>query len=361
MTITVVSGLPGHGKTLLTLWHVEQLRRATGRTVYVHGVTDLSLPWLPLDDPRKWHELPDASVVVVDEAWKFFPKRGPGSAVPTHVEQLAVHRHRGFDIFLVTQNPALQLDHFARGLVGEHLHVRRVFGSARSRLYRWEELGSPDDYHSKQKAIKSWFTFPKEVFTWYKSAEVHTVKRQLPWRILVPTAVAVVALPLLGWWAFSSLRNTALAASGEEVSQDDKQGRNDKQGGPFGQDREASFTPADFVPAVAGIPYTIPAFSRGLEVSAAPIIAGCGVLKIGTQVECRCNDQQGNVVDLEHRQCLAYFERGAFDPAGSKRYPEIEPYVPPLAGPGNGGGTPADQPQAGGGGTQSEARSANNS
>lgn len=348
MTLAVVSGLPGHGKTLYTLWHVERLRKESGRSVYVHGVSDLRLPWHQLEDPEKWNELPDGSIVVIDEAWKTFPKRGPGSRTPDHVQQLATHRHRGFDLFLVTQSPALQLDHFARGLVGRHYHVRRVFGGARSRLYAWEELGNPDDYHSKQKAVKSWFSFPREVFDWYKSAEVHTVKRQLPWRIIGPTVAACVLLPLLGYFAFNSLYSSAAKAGPAEVSAGDELTANDPAN-PFREKGlDGTFSPASFVPTVAGIPYTVPAFRAGLEVSEAPVISGCGVLKIGNRVECRCNDQQGNIVELEHRVCMGYFQRGAFNPAGKPRYPEIEPYVPPLASPVEGDG-PATSPKGGGG------------
>jgi len=346
MTLAVVSGLPGHAKTLFTLAYVEQLRKDSGRSVYYHGIPELTLPWTHLEDGRKWHELPDGSIVVIDEAWKVFPKRGPAAPVPTHVEQLAVHRHRGFDLFLVTQNPALQLDHFARGLVGLHFHVRRVFGGFRSRLFRWEALGNYEDYHSRQLAVASWFKFPRQFYGVYKSAEVHTVKRQLPWRVLVPAALALCALPVLGWYGWHSLERGASTSNSAEVVQDDKKtlvARQDRPSSSLLGGSGPSFRAVDFIPSVPGVPFTAPAWAAGVQVSQAPVISGCGVLKMGHVVTCRCNDQQGNTVDLEKRQCIAYFDRGAFDPGESGRYPDIEPYVPPLAGPADGG---ADQPAA---------------
>lgn len=346
----VVSGLPGHGKTLFTLAYVEKMRKETGRPVYVHGVSDLTLQWLPLPEPKEWNSLPDGSIVVIDEAWKTFPKRSSGAAVPRHVEQLATHRHRGFDLFLVTQHPLNQLDHFVRGLVGKHFHVRRVFGSDRARLSTWERCANPDISFEHKDAVKSWFSYPKEVYSWYKSAEIHTHKRQLPWKILVPVAIAVVALPLLFFGAFSSLTgNAEEAAAKAGASRPGENGDRMSDGAQVFGSGGRSFRPEDFIPAVAGIPFTAPAFAEGAKVSHAPKVSGCGILRRGSVSVCKCNDQQGNVLDLEQRQCMAYYERGAFDPGSGSRYPVIEPYVPPLAPPlgggdGQAGSQPADRP-----------------
>jgi len=347
--LVCISGLPGHGKTLYTLHHVEALRRESGRPVYFHGITDLNLPWLPLDEPKEWEKVPDGSIVVIDEAWKTFPKRSAGAAVPPFVQALATHRHRGLDIFLVTQHPLNQLDHFVRGLVGRHYHVRRVFGSQRSRLYTWEELGDPKDYHSLKVAVASWFTYPKEVFTWYKSAEVHTVKRQIPAKPFLMIGGGILAVGLLGWLAFAQLsgsvdRATGAATEAQEALPNALPGMPGSR--PPGL--RASFSAESFVPSVPGMPFTSPFYQDAVKVSDVPIVSGCGVLKVGARVDCRCNDQQGNKVQLEHRHCLALFEAGQFQPGRSSRYPEIAPYVPTLPGP-SVGEAPGDQPQAGAG------------
>lgn len=350
--LTCISGLPGHGKTLFTLQHVEQLRRESGRAVYQHGIKDLTLPWQELEDPKRWHDLPDGSIVVIDEAWQHFPKRPAGSKPPQHVELLAVHRHRGFDVVLVTQNPALQLDHFVRGLVGRHYHVRRVFGSARSRLYVWESLGNPDDYHSKKEAVTSWFKFPPEVFSWYKSAEVHTVKRSIPLKPFAIMGGGALLVGLLGWAAYAQLAGSVdrFASSSGEAS------AALEDGAPPPPRRSKSIEATSFVASVPGLPFTAPFYADSVKIEEVPIVSGCGVLKIGNTTRCRCDDQQGNQIPMDVRHCLATFEAGVFQPGRSQRYPDIEPYVPPLALPAT-AETPADQPQAGGGGSGADSQS----
>lgn len=332
--LTVITGLPGHGKTLFSLAHVEELRKRSGRTVYYDGISDLTLPWEKLPDPKLWYELPDGAIIVIDEAYRVFPKRGSGAAVPKHVENVAVHRHKGFDLFFITQHAHNQLDHFIRGLVGQHYHIRRVFGTAKARVTRWERCANPEISFEMKDAVKSWFPYPKEVFTWYKSAEIHTHGRSLPWKWIAIAATLVIALPLFAWTAVSGLRGNALDAAAKAQQEFDAATAAGAPSAsqPFGGSG-GHYTAASFIPSVVGVPWTAPAYAEAAKVKEAPEIAGCGVLKIGSVTSCKCNDQQGNTVDLEHRLCLAYFERGAFRPSRESRYPDIEPYVPPLPPP----------------------------
>lgn len=328
--LVCISGLPGHGKTLFALQHVEQLRKESGRPVYQHGIKELSLPWHHLEDPRKWQVVPDGSIVVVDEAWEHFPKRSAGSAVPSYVQGLAVHRHRGLDIFLVTQHPSNQLDHFVRGLVGRHYHVRRIFGASRSRLYTWERLGDYLQWQDRKEAVVSWFKFPPEVFTWYKSAEVHTVKRQIPAKPFLMMGGGVAAIALLGWFGWHQVSSSVPRA--ENAALEASSALDPVQA----VSRPRAIDAASFVPSVPGFPFTAPFYESSVKVTEPPVIAGCGVLRVGHSVTCRCNDQQGNEVPMDHRQCLATFKAGVFQPGQTSRYPVIPPYVPPLPGPAEG-------------------------
>jgi hypothetical protein len=335
------------------LWHVEELRKQSGRQVFVHGVTDLQLSeWQQLADPKRWHELPEGSIVVIDEAWKAFPKRPTGGAVPPYVQELATHRHRGFDLFLVTQHPANQLDHFVRGLVGRHYHLRRVFGSARSRLYTWERLGDYLQWQDRKEAVVEWFKFPRQVFTWYKSAEVHTVRRQVPWKPFALMGGGVLAVGLLGFLAYRSMTGGAAELAGVGNANAARADQGPRAGLRVGGGR---FDATDFLPVVAGQPFTAPVYQDDVTFEDVPRVAGCGVLKIGRRVTCRCDDQQGNQVQLEYRHCLAIFEAGQFQPGEAPRYPVIPPYVPELPGPATGEtpGQDASRP-AGGSGSRRE-------
>jgi hypothetical protein len=74
-----------------------------------------------------------------------------------------------------------------------------------------------------------------------------------------------------------------------------------------------------------------------VKMSDAPLVSGCSVMQIGRSKTCECTDQQGNPLELEHRQCMLYFDAGSFNPKGEARYPVIPPYVPNLPGPSGGG------------------------
>ena len=170
--ITLRTGTPGACKTLsavealskmLARWekHPEE-----ARPVYVHGVKDLALPHAPLpvkewrERPDKpaimvpdWDQMADGAFVLVDEAQSFFPPRSSASTPPPHVAWLNTHRHRGFDIEVITQHPKL-IDGSLRALVGKHQHFRRMFGRKVSVCYEWDACsdslsGLADLYHWK--------------------------------------------------------------------------------------------------------------------------------------------------------------------------------------------------------------------
>lgn len=330
MPISLFSGLPGHGKTLRCLHEVEELRKQSKREVYYWNIKELKLPWKPLEDARKWFEVPDGSIVVIDEAWEIFPKRGPSAAVPKHVELLATHRHRGIDIFLVAQHAGNQLDHFVRGLIDGHQHTIRLFGSERSRIHKWNALGDPNDYHSLQKSVTEQWTYPKEVYDWYKSAEVHTVQRKIPWKPFVTIGGGILAVCALAYFGYATLFGGTL----ERVDRTTAEASNN--GNPI-RTPDSSAAPVaveSFKPTVQGVPFTAPFYQSAVKVETAPQVAGCGVIQIGNHKKCFCSDQQGNALQLELRTCLNYFKYGNFRfDRDEDYYPKYEAYVPPLAGP----------------------------
>jgi len=47
--IEQVTGLPGAGKTLITLTRVKEISERENRPVYYNGIPELKLPWIELD------------------------------------------------------------------------------------------------------------------------------------------------------------------------------------------------------------------------------------------------------------------------------------------------------------------------
>lgn len=199
--IYFVSGTPGAGKTLFT---IKLLSEEKVRPIYYYKIdlTDagkLALPnWIPItkEELHNWQALPDGCIVLVDEAHTVFPQRTGKDKVPAYIEDLAEHRHRGMDFYIVDQHPK-DLDVFIRRRTYQHWHYMNVFGMDSSTKLAWQGFqdDQPDDYHAKQRAETTRHSFPKEVYAWYHSAEVHTKKKRVPWQLY---AIPLLLLSVVG-------------------------------------------------------------------------------------------------------------------------------------------------------------------
>lgn len=308
MTVSVVTGKPGHGKTLYAVTKIAALAKEQNRQVYYNGIADLTLDWQQIDDATQWHNpaiVPDGAIVVIDEAQRIFPPRSTGSRVPPHVQPFDTHRHRGLDIYLITQDPML-IDSFARNLAGEHLHVYRPFGTQQATVYRWEHVVDPDSRTEKGLAVdKSFFRYPQESFGLYKSATVHTVKRKLPWKIVVglPVLLAVLALSIvIGYKTLNNLKSKDKEA--------DKSGSSDLVSTSSGGD---VLTPEQYkislVARVAGVPESAPVYDDLAKPSVLPVMAGCVLMGD----ECNCYTQQGTKInDAGLEMCTDFVGNGRF-------------------------------------------------
>lgn len=194
--IELRTGVPGSGKTLSMVQALAKLQDRWKmhpdevRPVFVLGIPDLALVHSVL--PTKsvmigrglapqivpdLEAIPDGSLILIDEAQGCYPPRSSAMAPPEHVAELNTHRHRGLDMWITTQHPKL-IDHSLRALVGKHLHYRRLFGGMRAMVYEWDACS--DSLSGMKNAVTSYWSYPKKVFNWYKSAEIHT-KQKFKW------------------------------------------------------------------------------------------------------------------------------------------------------------------------------------
>jgi hypothetical protein len=91
--------------------------------------------WTLIEDVYKWYELEVGSVIVIDEAHYYFPKRsGSKNVEPEHVFRMTELRKPNFDVFLITQHP-MNVDVFVRRLCNRHVHYHRAFIST-ARMFR---------------------------------------------------------------------------------------------------------------------------------------------------------------------------------------------------------------------------------
>jgi zona occludens toxin len=317
--ITLLTGLPGNGKTLFALYAIKAKAEKETREVYYHNITNLTLPWTVFD-PTKWMDLPHGCIIVIDEAQDVFPKKPNGAALPDYYNELAKHRHRGFDIFLITQHPTL-LDNFVRRLVGQHYHSIRKFGLERSTIYEWSAANpSPELASSQKNAVTLKWAYPKEVYTYYKSAEVHTVKRSIPMKLIL-AALFIVAVLGAGYYALDAFQKRGkvekqpaqvgqvVQPGGSVVSANGMQGPG--KAPPFDALADAKNFVAMSTPRIEGLPQTAPKYDERTRPVRVPVPAACIQHGKGG-VECKCFSQQGTAMDVGLNMCISFARNGFF-------------------------------------------------
>ncbi|WP_133645476.1 zonular occludens toxin domain-containing protein [Paraburkholderia flava] len=194
MTITLVTGVPGSGKSLFAVASARREVKA-GRRLLVDGVRDLALDHEDVDETwlRKWfnHVVP-LDLIIVDEAQRIWPPTSVSVKPGEDIEKLHVHRHMGVDFILITQHPQ-RINKTVRDLVGRHVHVRKIFGLNRAVLYEWDHC---HNVGSLKDAVKTFWKYPRDVFKLYTSAELHTKpKAVLPKSLFfIPVALIVAVV-----------------------------------------------------------------------------------------------------------------------------------------------------------------------
>lgn len=205
MSITLVTGVPGSGKTLWTVDYMEKLRKS-GRRIVVDGIRDLAIEHELVDETwlKEWHRKAQAQdVIVVDEAQRVWPPVSVSVKPGEDIEKLHIHRHLGVDFVLITQHPQ-RINKNIRDLVGRHVHVRRLFGMQRAMLYEWDHC---HNVGSLRDAVKSQWAFPKSVYKLYTSAEVHTKQKAVIPKALFVIPVAILAAVVFGWRSYGMLHH----------------------------------------------------------------------------------------------------------------------------------------------------------
>lgn len=228
--IELRTGIPGSGKTLSLVEALAKLLESwnknpeLGRPVFVHNIKDLALAHVVMPTKNAqvgnrtcsvpdWDAMPDGSLVIIDECQDMIPPRSTQSTPPDHIGWFNTHRHKGFDIWLVTQHPKL-IDLSVRALVGKHVHFRRLFGGQRAATYEWD--GCSDNLGGMKDAVMSIYGFPKKAFQWYKSAEIHTKQSfKLPRWLLIPVAGVIIG----GVMIPGAFRTLTSAIGGKGISQ----------------------------------------------------------------------------------------------------------------------------------------------
>src|SRR5690554_3022659 len=193
----LITGVPGAGKTLFAVSEIVKAVK-DGRQVFTN-IEGMDLEGVfPLTE-MDWREYPDGSLIVYDEAHQIFRATGrPGLSNDPVISDMDMHRHRGFDLWFITQFPT-KVHHEIRNMVDEHYHLLRQFGAKQATLYKWPESVDVKDQGQRSVADKSVFRYPKECFKYYKSASLHTDKLRVPAKLKFMITVIVLLVSFVGY------------------------------------------------------------------------------------------------------------------------------------------------------------------
>ncbi|WP_158754015.1 zonular occludens toxin domain-containing protein [Dyella sp. S184] len=298
MPVTLLTGLPGSGKTAQLVKRIVDLQqKEPGRPVFQMGINGLK-PGLASDLTMEqlehwWEELPPGSIICLDECQEdhLMPK-DRGNPAPW-VQKITKVRHFGMDFILTTQHPA-NMSAYVRRLVDNHVHsIMRSKGVRQT--YTWMRcIDDPENRREKKTGEMSFSPLPKEVFDLYKSSSLHTMKVRTPRIVWVMLALLLAALAL----AFiiphrlnRSLHPTpALSVADVPTASD-------------------TLRQKDFAkwmqPRVSGIPWTAPMFDK-LTVKADPRLY-CVAVDDG---RCSCVTEQGTDYDVPLATCRVMVHAG---------------------------------------------------
>ena len=328
--LNIVTGLPGAGKTLWLLHHVyktyrDAADRANWRPIYINNVEGINLEYFnaePLDDPDRWYELPEGSIIVMDEAQRVFPQRPASVEVPQKCRQFETHRHRGYDVYLTTQD-ANTFDVHIRRLAGKHYHLKRVLGQELATVYEYDGYQpKPQDFFAVKEAVsqKPW-KYPKEFYQVYKSATLHTVKKRYPWKLAI-VPVGLIGVAVMGWMAFNSIGSSIPDnPNADESAQFDQF--------PEQKTNQIVYTETQYLamntPVVPGVLHTAPIYQEVYKPKVFPIpnciIHGMKAQDVNdpsTDGQCKCYTQQITDYDTPDSYCRYWAINGFFDPTKEK-------------------------------------------
>jgi hypothetical protein len=358
------TGLPGAGKTLNAIREIDlehqpdpadpskRLHKDPAdpdlppRTIYYHGIPDvqtdrLKSKWVEFDTPNEWFNLPDGSVIVIDEAQRIFGT-DLGRQRPEKVARFETHRHQGLDIHLITQHPSL-LNPAVRKLVGKHINFIRPYGREKG-IFRHEYefcIDAPEKRVNFKQAQEERVALDPAYFGTYKSSTIHTHKPTRPTYLKrVPYLIAFIVLCLsvlggLGWMKISAARERMAAA--EEAKQHEQEALAASSPGaslapaaaqsappvpdyfeqrtprvetyPASAPRYDDLTkPRDFPRLICAASHDAAVINRALQ-RRRPV----GVDRNGDRFTCSCYTQQVTRVQTTAEFCLNVVENGIFD------------------------------------------------
>lgn len=353
--LVIRTGKPGHGKTLNTIREVDQKAHAEGRVVYFHNINglkpdQLQAQWFEFEDPEKWFELPNDSIIVVDEAQGWFGARDPRARPPEHITRFETMRHQGHEVHLVTQDPRY-LDVHLRRLCNSHIHYWRVFKSAQLLRFESEVVVEKVELKTSFKdADKKSLRLDKRYFGAYTSSNAkHHFQTKVPTKFILALCV-ILGAGILVYRAYeryaaekAQAATATSAPAGSMVDQvRDTVGSFIKPAGEAKTDAPESVASyiGRRVPRIPQVPSSAPIYDELTRPVSFPRLYCMSstdpatyarefgrmahAVVNGTPTVCQCYTQQSTRVETDFAFCMRVVENGFFDPTLPDRSPSAQ-------------------------------------
>ena len=243
--LTLISGLPGGGKSYLA---VQMLKKFADQNVKLiaegkqprplfSDINGLKIDGVePIDD--QLYNLPSGSIIFIDEAQnhRVF---AAGFNFAKHEKQISqedkydakndrhfnTHRHSGHDIYLITQSVTL-LSTNIKEVARRHIHCTNPNNMNYSKYFIFPQVFARANQATPEKLAQTAngdvkrIDFKPEGFALYKSTDLDTKVREVPWRHIIKFVLIAFALLTLLYFAFNRSMGTTIgkAMTGDETS-----------------------------------------------------------------------------------------------------------------------------------------------
>lgn len=267
----------------------------------------LNYHWTEFKNPKDWVELPNQSVVVMDEIHHYWPTRTRGD-VPPELEAISTHRHTGKDLVFITQDFA-NVDIFIRRMMNYHTHYEFA-GADRVACFKRKKYIDISNPFDKKAADKSLPKRPVHLYGSYYSTERDTNNNNLSKGAkngLILGAVSIVAFLLVlfigGPYLYSQFFGESEPTEAKVKAATTITDTTTQTTGP------KDFNAMAYQPSFDAMPWSAPLYNNALQPSSYPDLM-CFVVADN----CQCVTQQSTVYVMEKSHCESIASNGLFDP-----------------------------------------------
>lgn len=298
MTIKLITGIPGSGKTLFA---VSELKKEleknqtsdSPRKIYC-DITGLKIHGIE-PPPLDWRQTPPNSLLIYDEAQlhKEF-KAQRGTTPYKAVEELTIHRKTGHELWFITQDPK-RLHNDILAMVEQHYHLDRPYGAKLASIYQYRGAErNPIGVTVKQRAEnKQLFAYDKSLYELYESSQVNDgIKLRLPKELVFWVCVLLATLGTAYYFIFGN-ENTQAYLQAVKDGENNEIAEN-AQNKPIDDDK----------PQADPKPTTEPQSSPNPSKSPETATQVRGVIKMGNK--CSGYNQHGMLIELTKKDCDYY-------------------------------------------------------